>query len=81
MQRVEREKRSDQSAAPRSLRHAAKSDKEKRGVRRVQQDVNQMMPAGPEPKDLAIDHVRDPGEGMPVAGRKRCERPNYIAPG
>ncbi len=34
-----------------------------------------MVAGGVESEDLAIEHVREPGEGVPVASMKRGEGP------
>ena len=39
--------------------------------------VHEQMPACVQTKDLAVNHMREPSEGMPVCGMKRRERPCY----
>ena len=48
---------------------------EEDGNRRVDRGTRQMVPAGPHFVDLAIDHVRNPGQRMPVAGIAPAEGP------
>ena len=60
-------------AATRALRQNAavmrRSSQEKQeAVGGVQEEAGQMMPAGVEAEELAIEHVAEDGEGMPVAG-------------
>ena len=45
-------------------------------VRRVEDDVHQMMPAGVQAEELAVEHVRKPGERMPVARMKMGKGPD-----
>jgi hypothetical protein len=42
----------------------------------VQEDIREMMSAGIEPKELAIEHVGDRRQRMPVPGVAVRERPN-----
>ena len=35
---------------------------------RMEQDVGQMVSAGPETVDLAVEHVGEPGQRVPIAG-------------
>src|SRR5205807_6016303 len=53
---------------------------EERGARRVEQDAGRMMAGGRQPEELSVEHVREPGEWVPV-GRVGCgERPRDTGP-
>ena len=39
-----------------------------------------MMPPGTDTEDLAIEHMRKPGERMPIAGGSGGEGPDDVAP-
>jgi hypothetical protein len=41
----------------------------------VEQEIGEMMPSRLQSEELHIDHMGDPGQGMPVAGMARGERP------
>src|SRR4029453_120844 len=66
-QRMEREYQRHECAAPERSRHA--SEDEKKDARRqcVQQHIDKMVRPGMPIEKLAIEHVRDGSERMPVA--------------
>ena len=70
-----REQRRDRRARPRSARHTQQREKQQHGIRRVQQDVNEMLWAGTRAEQLPVEHVREPRERMPVRGVAAAERP------
>ena len=55
-------------AGPAAPRRLQQRQKEQHGNRRVDRGAGQMVPSGPELVELAIEHVRNPGQRMPVAG-------------
>ena len=46
----------------------------------MEQHVRCVMPAGVHAVDLRVEHVRNPGQRMPVAGVESRERPGDILP-
>ena len=47
---------------------AAQHHQEQDGVGRVEPDAHQMVPPRPEPEQLGVEHVREPGQRVPVPG-------------
>ena len=47
----------------------------------VQQHVHEVVAARVEPEQLDVEHVREPGQRVPVAHVERRERPDHPAPG
>jgi hypothetical protein len=47
----------------------------------VKEQVGEMMPARVHPVQFAIEHVREPGQRMPVAGVTGAESPRHSARG
>ena len=47
----------------------------------MEQNIGQMMPAGSQAPDVHIEHMRQPGYGMPVANGGRGKRPVYAFQG
>ena len=45
------------------------------GVQRVKEEAHVMMRAGVQAKEAAVQHVRHPGKGMPIAEISGRERP------
>ena len=79
-ERVQREYRGDERAPPRGPGHAGEHLEEERGARRVEQDAGRMMAGRRQPEELSVEHVREPGERVPV-GRVGCgERPGDTGP-
>jgi hypothetical protein len=61
---------------PRRAGHPLEQEKEQNGRDRVQHDIREIMSACIEPKELAIKHVRNRRQRMPVPRVIMCERPN-----
>ena len=70
-----------QRAAPDRSGHGAESYKDKNCVRSMEENTRQVVPSRSQTEQLAIEHVRHPGERMPVGNRHRCEGPSNVAPG
>lgn len=48
----------------------------------MKENVDEVMPGWTQTEELAVGHVRDPGQRMPVVGvTGRFERPNDVRPG
>jgi hypothetical protein len=65
-------------ALPEALGHPMKNEEEQQGVCYVKEKVYQMLRAWPQSKQLAVQHVRDPGQGMPVACMEGCKSPGNV---
>ena len=78
MERMERKKRGHERAAPRGPGHFFKEEKQEEHIGQVNIKIHQMVPARVEPEEFAIDHVRDPGERVPVGGMAFCKGPDDI---
>ena len=46
----------------------------------MEKQVDKMVPAGAQAKELHIEHVRNPGYGMPISLVTRAEGPLEIIP-
>ena len=66
-------------AAPDATSHVAEQEEKQKSRDRVEQDIREMMTAGSQSKELAIEHVRNRGERMPVARVSVSERPRDAA--
>ena len=74
------EQRSDKRRRPQGIREPQQQRKQQRGVGRVEQHVDEMMRAGIGAEQFAIQHVREPGERMPVRRVETRERPAEAVP-
>jgi uncharacterized protein YoaH (UPF0181 family) len=68
----------DKSARPKAGCHLLKHEKQQNNRNRVQQQIDEMMAAGLEAEQLAIEHVRERGERVPVARMRVGERPGNV---
>jgi hypothetical protein len=78
---MQREQGSDERAPPHGTGHPIQHQQQKEGVREMQRQARQMMPARIQAEELHVDHVRDPGHrsarrvvGMPKCPGKVVER-------
>jgi len=62
----------DQGAAPEGAGHAPEHQEKQQRVGRVQEQAGHMVPPGVELEQLAIQHVAEQGQRMPVAGHLRA---------
>ena len=67
MQWVEREQRRDHTAAPQAAGHVPEQEKKQKCVGDVVEQARQVMPARPHPIELAIEHMRQHRDRVPVA--------------
>ena len=72
---MNREDRRHPGAGPERPGHPPQGQKQEDRRGGVQEHVGQMMAAGLQAIKLAVQHVREPGQRMPVAGVVRGERP------
>lgn len=70
-----------QGAAPESAGDAFEEKEEQDGVGRMQEQAGEMMAGRAQLVELAIGHVREPGQGQPVAGAGGGEGPFHAGPG
>ena len=80
-QRVDGEDRGHEGAHPQLPRQLPQDQQQQACRGGVQGDVGEMMPAGPQLIDLAVEHVRDPGQRMPVRAVEMREGPAHARPG
>ena len=76
MERMQSEQGSDQAGTPGGTRHRSPDQEDEDGIESMPEDVLPVHRAGAQPEELAIDHVRQRGEGMPIAGMGGREGPN-----
>src|ERR1700757_1437544 len=75
VQRMQRKKRRDQRARPAGVCCSQQKPEEKQRVCRMNQRVNEQMATRNPAEELAIDHMCDPCEWMPVPRVKGGKRP------
>ena len=80
MQRVQREERRDERAAPDRAGHAAEDLEEQEGVGDVEQKACQVVPARLHPEQLHVRHVRQPSQRVIVVVESGAEGPTDIRP-
>src|SRR5438876_6402836 len=76
---MQRKKRRDQCAWPSGACRSKEKPEEKQRVCHVNQCVNEQMATCNHAEELAIDHMCDPCEWMPVPGMKSGKRPGETA--
>ena len=81
MQRVDGEERRDERAPPGGAGHGGEDQEQERRVRRVQRRVDEVVRARVEPEELDVEHMREPGDRVPVGHLQRRERPADPSPG
>ena len=64
-----------ESAAPERSRHLCEQEKQQKHTNCVQQQIREMMAASLPLVQLPIEHVREPGEWMPIIEMAVRERP------
>ena len=65
----------DKGAPPKSAGHLPEEGKEQRGVGDMQDETRQMHLARAATEELVVEHVGNPGQGMPVASVTGGEGP------
>ena len=68
VQRVHGEERRHGRAAPGGPGRRPQELEQEQGVREVEERAHQMVATGVEAEELDVEHVREPGEGVPVEG-------------
>ena len=77
VQRVDGEERGHQGARPQAAREEGQGQEEQRDVGRVQRHARRVMARGVEAEELDVEHVRHPGERVPVGRLHRGEGPGH----
>ena len=72
---MEREQGCDQGAAPEGAGHLAENQEEQEGGGKVESEVGEMMSGRLQSVELGIQHVREPGDRMPVGRVAGAESP------
>ncbi len=80
VQRMNREECRRERARAHTTRHPAQDQKQHADARDVEQQVDHVRRTGCESEELAVHHVRDPRQRMPVGGVLRRECPADAAP-
>jgi len=78
--RMPREQRGDECGRPQFAGQPQQQREQQRHVCRVKQGVDEVRPGGIQAEHAAVNHVREPGERMPVAGGHRGESPFHAGP-
>lgn len=78
MQRMHSENRRDKRAPPQRACHAFQRHKKKDDGARVQEDISKVVPAGVYSVELAIKHMCDCRQRMPVFGMDMRKRPGDV---
>src|SRR4051812_44577475 len=81
MQRVKTKKSSDEGAAQTRSSSAKKKKEYEKRVATMNSDIDQMVFAGGQAEELAIHHVRNPSQRVPIPCVRRTERPFQGFPG
>jgi hypothetical protein len=71
----------DKCAWPDASGHTVKNDKKQQCVSNVKGDIDEVVRTGALPEKRAIQHMRQPGQRMPVGGAARGEGPFDVLPG
>jgi hypothetical protein len=64
---MQREHRSDKCGGPQCTGHSSQQQEHQHRVGRVKEQVREMVAHRFKPENLEVEHVRNPGERMPVA--------------
>src|ERR1035441_7659466 len=72
--------RSHQGAAPKRARQALKQSEEQEGVGGVKEQAGDVMAEGLQPVKLAVQHVRQPRQRMPIRSVSARESPPHALP-
>jgi hypothetical protein len=65
----------DQRTQPELRGQAVQEEQEKQGVGNMEQHTGQVVAGGIESVELAVEHVGEPGQGVPIVGIDRGECP------
>ena len=80
MQWMPGKKRRDHRAPPQRVGHSFQDEEEQHGIGGVQEQVDGVRTAWLEAEALAVQHVRHPGDRMPIGAIARLKAPDQPAP-
>jgi hypothetical protein len=80
-ERVPGEQCDNECAPPDRARQSVKQDKKQSTIDAMKQDVDEVMCSGIQAEELAIEHVGQPGDRVPIKRMSIDERPNDSPPG
>ena len=80
MERVQRKKSCDQRASPGRAGNAAQRKKQQNRIHSVKEKIYQVRSKRPGAEELHIEHVREPGQRVPIAGVKAGKGPGEVCP-
>ena len=78
MARMKRKQRSNDGAGPNGTGEALQNQEQEHSIGNVQNQADKVMGARVLIEQTAIDHVRNPGQRMPIAGEPGGERPRNV---
>ena len=76
MKGVDAEQSRRQKTGPVATCHGHKKEKKKQRVHQVKHQAGLVVAPGIETKELYIEHMREPCQGMPIAGMSGCKGPD-----
>jgi hypothetical protein len=77
---MKREKGSHEGASPPGPRHPLQDEKEQDRIDPVKEDIDEMVGTRAWPEELAVEHVREPRQRMPIRHGSRRESPSNSLP-
>jgi len=76
MEGMKCEEGGNKTAPPDGSGHSGQNQETEQRVGQVQENIGQMMSFGVETEKLAVDHMRQPGQGVPVGCSGSSEGPD-----
>ena len=81
MERVQCKEAGHNRTPPNSAGPLLQNKKQQQRVGCMEQKIDKVMAERPQAKELDIQHMREPGQWMPIAGVASLESPKEIVPG
>ena len=75
MERVDGKEGAYHGTSPDRSRHPRQDEKEQKGIADMKEQIVEMVPLGVQPIKLAVQHVGNPRQRVPVAGMGRSKGP------
>src|ERR1019366_1273948 len=75
MQRMQGKEGGSKSSGPDHARQASQQTEQQEAVGNVEEQIGNMVAGGPQTVELTIQHMRQPGQRMPITGIAAGERP------
>jgi hypothetical protein len=66
---------------PEGSRHPIENEKQEERIGQVKEEIRKMMPPRVQPKELTVDHMGEPGQGLTFAAMVGSEGPDHPLPG